>query len=557
MRIYPSTKKIEEKENIKRGDIPLAKLRYKDILSGANIKQRAKISNSEKRIRPYQRFPNLDSIGFDSSGNIKKLSEFMIREDDKYYYVPESLIEFRPLFLDFKVLIQNRSEYDLFKRYPITMSVIDKEDKIIESAMNIFSSGLNDHKLPNNIYINKGQSTKSSYINNNLEDTHWVIIESSDGTHYTSGEVIDFKEYEEHNTNVWLLVEPQKVYYPEDIIIDSNVIFNSQKHRLSDIRKVDSENYFDNASCIGIQKNDKNTIITTDISFFVYENIKLIYEIIMNPILQGPILSKSYSTWVTNETVDFKTNKDGRHGQTSEVFQIEDILNNIGLPIEGYDSIKIIKNEEKIKEKITDKIIIFKYDSESKDPQKPSGTESYYTYRGTVVYYPPENIKEIEKPIDLFVYKEGGKQYLKASTGKSSRLGFSIKEEKRFLLKDTQPLFLTAKNESMYLIKQEEYKEEHGVLLFEIYPYVSKARELTDIRIKGGGAKFPEEEDQPLMDINHLFGKPYRREGSLVIELPEKYESLHDEIVEEIKKYNIANEYVILNFKKGSHKPHP
>ena len=68
------------------------------------------------------------------------------------------------------------------------------------------------------------------------------------------------------------------------------------------------------------------------------------------------------------------------------------------------------------------------------------------------------------------------------------------------------------------------------------------------MRLKGGGLP----EDMPdyfyLLDIGHIYGRPYRQANTLVITLPKKYDQYKDEILDVINKYNVAEDYPVLLF---------
>ena len=71
---------------------------------------------------------------------------------------------------------------------------------------------------------------------------------------------------------------------------------------------------------------------------------------------------------------------------------------------------------------------------------------------------------------------------------------------------------------------------------------------LTDMRVKGGGLPEDMPDNFNLLDIGHIYGRPYRKANTLVITLPKKYEPYKNEILEVINKYKVAEDYPILFF---------
>ena len=73
------------------------------------------------------------------------------------------------------------------------------------------------------------------------------------------------------------------------------------------------------------------------------------------------------------------------------------------------------------------------------------------------------------------------------------------------------------------------------------------------MRQRGGGLSDDDEKDADCFDINNVYGKAYRRGGSLIatVTLPKKYSNKHDEIYniiyKSLRKNMIADDYLILN----------
>lgn len=71
---------------------------------------------------------------------------------------------------------------------------------------------------------------------------------------------------------------------------------------------------------------------------------------------------------------------------------------------------------------------------------------------------------------------------------------------------------------------------------------------LTDMRIRGGGLPEDMPDNFNLLDIGHIYGRPYRKANTLVFTLPKKYEIYKDEILKAIDKYKVAEDYVAIFF---------
>lgn len=101
------------------------------------------------------------------------------------------------------------------------------------------------------------------------------------------------------------------------------------------------------------------------------------------------------------------------------------------------------------------------------------------------------------------------------------------------------------------VVNSEKYTKSMGYILTTI-----KVRQNTnktimyDMRQRGGGLPQGEKDNYDCVDIGHLFGRPYRKAGTLIITLPKRLEP-HKEIIETtVKQYCVAEEYPIILFKE-------
>jgi hypothetical protein len=68
------------------------------------------------------------------------------------------------------------------------------------------------------------------------------------------------------------------------------------------------------------------------------------------------------------------------------------------------------------------------------------------------------------------------------------------------------------------------------------------------MRLKGGGLPEDMPDNFNLLDIGHIYGRPYRQANTLIITLPKRYEQYKQEILDVINKYRVAEDYPILFF---------
>ncbi len=213
------------------------------------------------------------------------------------------------------------------------------------------------------------------------------------------------------------------------------------------------------------------------------------------------------------------------------------------------------------------------------EPERPAGWKSIY--HNNKIYYIEQfhylietKIGEANEEIDnkLYIMENGNNIEIKMYPLKSSKHGLNIKTDLRL----TIPSFKTdvngqvrAKNECYalcidkttnklryffnddYEAKKENNDDEikYCALLTTI-TVIEKLGEdyLTDMRVRGGGLPEDMPDNFNLLDIGHIYGRPYRQANTLVFTLPKKYEIYKDEILEVINKYKVAEDYTVLFF---------
>jgi hypothetical protein len=213
------------------------------------------------------------------------------------------------------------------------------------------------------------------------------------------------------------------------------------------------------------------------------------------------------------------------------------------------------------------------------EPERPAGWKSIY--HNNKIYYIEQfhylietKIGEVNEEIEnkLFVLENGNNIEIKLYPFKSSKHGLNINRDLRL----TIPSFKTdvngqirAKNEC-YALCIDKTRNELRYFFYDDYEskvenndddvkycallttitVIEKLGEdyLTDMRVRGGGLPEDMPDNFNLLDIGHIYGRPYRQANTLVFTLPKKYEMYKDEILEVINKYKVAEDYAVLFF---------
>ena len=95
------------------------------------------------------------------------------------------------------------------------------------------------------------------------------------------------------------------------------------------------------------------------------------------------------------------------------------------------------------------------------------------------------------------------------------------------------------------------YSNSDGLILATIQIRQDETKTLVyDMRQRGGGLPESEKDNYNCFDIGHIYGRPYRKGGSMVITLPKRFEKHKDIIEQTVKQYCAAEEYPIILFRE-------
>jgi hypothetical protein len=206
------------------------------------------------------------------------------------------------------------------------------------------------------------------------------------------------------------------------------------------------------------------------------------------------------------------------------------------------------------------------------EPERPKGWTSilynnkvYYTEANH--YLIETNIKEQNK---LYLIENDQDLVVRLYPIKSSKYGLNITKDMRLTIPSIKTLITKEEeNTSILVYKNDKYvvyiddETRELCYLFEsdyqdssdkikiatiILNKKHGNKSITDIRRRGGGLPLDMPDNFNLLDIGHIYGRPYRQANTLVITLPKKYEMYKDEILEVINKYKVAEDYPILFF---------
>ena len=423
--------------------------------------------------------------------------------------------------------------------------------------------------------------------------------------------LIAYKTFMDANINTWIIGD-EHYKYPvvkglgNNVVLKDSVITSEKKFYIKDyynandvaLRTLKVHNLFENEICPILIIENENSAFTIYSSSEIFEedNIdyykNLIYEVMMYVYCRSYKKSRYVDEYITYTMPDYeiinnslsKKNSFTSKTNLSELLKInngkfkicnvEIIDNNNTLAVPNADLVNVIDDVSCVG--ISNNRLTFKLNDNNKDkaiyqePAKPTGWSSIFYnnkiyYIEQLHYFMETNIgKNEDQENKLFLIEKDIDLCVRLYPFKSSKYGINIDKDIRLtipFIKTTVNGVERIKNENYILYFDlnknslgYEYESEYKESKFKVYLALITVEEqkseqyLTDMRLKGGGLPEDMPDNFNLLDIGHIYGRPYRQANTLVITLPKKYEPYKNEILEVINKYKVAEDYPVLFF---------
>ena len=609
MKIYPNKLNIKIKNEVNtKTDIQLA---YVDTTSSKyNVNTVIDNKYKEKKneeVLPYDKVDTSLCL-FNKDGTLidydSMLKDF-VKDGKTYTYIPRNnSISFIPKQFEYYIRAKKAIKYMSNNIYNIKTHCNDS--LIANNLMPIFGDAKDRKLAPNNILINNGDLSIQSLLNNNINDSDITFIQLKDFNTIINNDTTTSswnKKYWLDNFNTTLICvvksdESIKDYdgttYSKDKI---NLLMHNVTYKYtlsnSNIYK-DSVNlryYFNipkntiftkyysifndkNKTPILIEVNINNNMviyITEELIYDIKKYYKFIYEIILYGYLNGYKKSSIYTHWITDEVPNYivEDNKLLTKIKNTSKLTPSEMLD---IPSNSYKYLNVIID--------TDLYPYVKYDglynnylsfskikgnnNEYIDPQiKPDNYISVYS--NDEIFYYKEFIYKINDNIEDCINIQINKDNIIIETKdfRYSDEGIYIKQSEPFIIplykenneKIEKEIYYLIYNSLTHfeLVKKDIYKEGKILVTFNIeQDENNKENILFDMRQRGGGLPKTEKDNYDCFDIGNIYGRPYRKGGSLIITLPKYLEKYKDEVMSIVKQYMLADDYPIILFEEES-----
>ena len=423
---------------------------------------------------------------------------------------------------------------------------------------------------------------------------------------------IPYTSFLESHQNIWVVSDEHYLYPITKAGQDIKVSLTSPKitsersmyikdyYNASDpsLSTLKVHNLFENDICpiLILEYIDRGFVIISSSEIFTEENIDkykhIIYEVLMYVYCNTYKRSRTINEYITYNIPDYEVISGQLYPKTGFVsgYNLNDILklssnsytvcsinildNNPNLAVPNEDLISTVEDIEF--KGISNNRAVFSLNNRNaatniyQEPNKPTGWKSIYYnkkiyYVEQIAYLMETDIGKDQYQLNkLFLIEKDFDLSVRLYPFKSSKHGLNITKDLRLTIpfikttvngierirNESYVLYIDTDNNMLqYLFKEDFEQAENRIELATInVSEVKSDQYLTDMRLKGGGLPEDLPDNFNLLDIGHIYGRPYRQANTLIITLPKKYEQYKDEILKVINKYKVAEDYPILFF---------
>ena len=526
----------------------------------------------------YQKFTDKDTLFFDKDNKVTNVE--LKRVGDEYMYNP-SVIEFTPSSFTYQAVLQRTGNYVAKHLYDLNIGVIENTtgESFSSSLISIFGNAIQRGICPSNIEVNDGSTNINSLTNKSYSDLDFLFIESSNGTGNISigDNTISIENIIDTGCNVWLSVasfgsvlkslesSDNKYTLIKNILYsDSNFSINNYPYCFDSTvenpmfpkSKYEYISIFNNICPILIlKKKNSGYIIISEDNFLSYlqDNVKVIYEILMQVYLSSYVHSKTYTSWITDNTVDYYFNTNTAFNKKHPSINLIDIMNNSGIDTTVPYNLSTINCTNAVFSSIDiNSNLYFNKDTGLVDITKDTGDVSIYSHNGTILYYKSDSVINIIE--DNLIITDNG-SYISIDSFKSSSLKFytdkqdiSYDSSKSSYILYVDPNTSSSVVSYFYLIEESKYEDiDNRIKVATITIVKDISYNLYDIRVLGGGDASTIK-NYEMIDTGNIYGRPYRLGVTTIIHVPVIYKNKRDIIEQEVNKNIASSEYPIVVF---------
>lgn len=571
------------------------------------------LKEENEEVLPYDKVKTSMCL-FDENGELIPYNDMVrnfIKGDNGYVYVPKNnSISFEPKTFDYKIRIKKNMKYRSNMIYNLSASFFDNKT-YANRLMQIFGDAYSRNLAPGNVLINNGDLSIERLCSESIEkcDINFLYLKNMNTIDTDkSTKTFDRNDFADKNeSNMFMILQDSNAVnivnntnYKKDIVnllytnaykqykINSPYIYSGKIYKSKynfnippDTKDIKYHNIFNNSSSVPVLIEEHlNKCFMVYISESILENLtdnfSLIYEVLLYVYFNSYITSDTRTEWVADVMPDYivRNNVLTKSNCSYNECFINDIIN---IDIQDIKSFNIILDTEKFpfvsyKFNGRNSIIFSKIKGEYNEYADPAEKPADYIslYSGNKIFYFKNFVYKINDSIKncINITNDDEEITIKFSRFRNSDNGIYIKyiqeDIKIPLVQVINNIEVQINNKTYYIIcrssdsassyeviDKSDYTD--GIILASIYISLDSEKNINtvfDMRVRGGGLPESEPDNFDCFDIGNLYGRPYRRGGTLIITLPAYLKEHRDFIMEIIKQYMISDDYPVLLFKE-------
>lgn len=573
MKIYPSVHKVNAKDKTNPFDIPLGYIETvpRSIDMRVNVMPDFVKKEDGAVVDIYQKFTTDKIIFFDERG--KKADVELKRVGNEYMYNPP-VTSFTPKEFSYRAVLRRTGTYRPGEVYKLKIGAIGA-DSLFSSLSAVLSS------LPANIIINDGDISKQSLIHASVAESDFIFMSTNDGT---GGVVIDGKtmtvsDMLETNCNVWMSVKSfgetmraykgvkenetpadlkKKILYDNLPNIDkyAHQFYTDQENAAYPFSKYEYVNIF-NGTCpvLILHKKNKGYVVVSHENLFanLVKNFKLIHEILTYVHVNAYRHTKTRSSWISNDPVDYYLSRSSAFNQnhkTINLFRmIHDDIGEINTSLRLVDvlvdpGIKYVR--------LSANGLMFFEKTEGNDPKKPSAAFSLLSAAGNILFYTRiPVIQTVEDTVSVSYLPDGNIFTIDIAAYRSSSRMLDIPGASFSVSSLNEDAYVLCIFDSKWYLIPESNINDPAFQAYAGVATLSIIRDTIfrnyDIRVLGGG-EAADITNYELIDSSNLMGRPYRVGSVSFVKIPKQYKKFAAELFNQLESNMSSGEYPVLVF---------
>lgn len=605
MKIYPNSSNIMVTNSVNvLTDIPLSYIDTQKLEYKINTVIKSDFKNKIKQeVLPYDKMNKNLICLFDKNGNqvnYLELTKHLKREGNDYIFMPYGSVAFSPKIFEYNVTAKKNIIYNSKMQYNINVAV--SNDTLSNVLMPIFGDAPTKGLAPSNILINNGSMSYSDLVSsttknkdiifnikNNLENNDEIekpfetktnvfnFVMEIAAQDYTEQTFIDKEKVEMYMSSEYRDFSIKKPAIYNQVDLNSNMFFNVPRDR----EGIKYHNIFNSdVTPILLEEHEGKGFVIYAVNSLTH-NIakfsKIMYEVMFYVYAKGYVKTMQYREWIADRMPDYIVVNNKLTKKERFVSQLE--LHKMF----GLNKYEVTPYEIEIDKDVYpfvnftglfDDYLIFEKDTSEdnkkyQDPANERNAISIFTSRQNIVYFDEffykiddsldENINveklnnSIRVTIKPYRHSTSG-IYIKTMTSLDIPLYYKDSMNNTVQITNADYYIVCKQNESASYVEYVDvtnYSNSDGLILATIQIRQDETKTLVyDMRQRGGGLPESEKDNYNCFDIGHIYGRPYRKGGSMVITLPKRFEEHKDIIEQTVKQYCAAEEYPIILFRE-------